>query len=170
MFNPQTQGIPLESKQPVQQAFDEVAVRCREFSATEFRALVIAHEQVAQEARKRLAIEAMLRRQEEIRSLLRAALSDEEWLLMLSSARRAAAAGASQCVIFRFPALLCDDGGRAVNLPDPEWPKTLRGKAAKVFLRWRDELRPQGFCLTARIASFPEGVPGDVELSLVWGH
>jgi hypothetical protein len=31
-------------------------------------------------------------------------------------------------------------------------------------------LKPLGFALSARIVSFPDGFPGDAELSLVWGR
>ena len=50
-----------------------------------------------------------------------------------------------------------------------DWPATLRGTAARVYLRWRDEMKPEGFRLSAQVVSFPDGLPGDVELSLIWG-
>jgi len=62
------------------------------------------------------------------------------------------------------------DHGRAVNVPDPSWPITLRGIAAQVFLRWKRELRPRGFKLNARVVDFPGGVPGHIGLFLVWGE
>ena len=139
-------------------------------SAAEFRALVAAYERLEQEARHNTAVERRRRREAEVKALLCASLSDEEWLSMLQKARLSAARGATRCVVFSFPALLCNDGGRAINLPDPEWPKTLRGKAASVFLLWEAELKPHGFVLAAQVANFPDGVPGDVELSLVWGR
>lgn len=140
------------------------------FSASEFRGLVAAHEEEERTLRRKQTADATQRRLDEIGALLQAPLSDEEWSSILDGARQLATRGETQCVIFRFPALLCSDRGRAVNLPDPEWPNTLRGKAAKVFLRWREELKPQGFRLAAQIVNFPDGLPGDVELSLVWGR
>jgi hypothetical protein len=56
-----------------------------------------------------------------------------------------------------------------VNAPDPSWPATLRGIAAQVFMRWKDELRPHGFGLHARVLEFPDGLPGDIGLFLAWG-
>jgi hypothetical protein len=64
---------------------------------------------------------------------------------------------------------VCSDHGRAVNAPDPDWPATLRGLPAQLYLRWKEELRPRGFGLTARVVDFPDGLPGDVGLFLSWG-
>jgi len=37
------------------------------------------------------------------------------------------------------------------------------------FARWRTELKPRGFGLAAQIVDFPDGVPGDAALFLIWG-
>ena len=74
-----------------------------------------------------------------------------------------------ELLLLRFPHDLCSDGGRAINAPEPDWPSTLRGEAAEVYLRWQRELKPQGFQLAARILDFPGGLIGDVGLFLVWG-
>jgi hypothetical protein len=47
---------------------------------------------------------------------------------------------------------------------------TLRGIAAPVFVRWKNELRLRGFKLGARVIDFPGGLPGDIGLFLVWGE
>jgi hypothetical protein len=72
-------------------------------------------------------------------------------------------------MLIRFPSQLCVDGGRAINAPDPHWPETLRGEPADVFKRWRNELQPRGFKIAAQIIDFPEGLPGDAALFLIWG-
>ena len=180
MFDPEN-DVPAHERMTILSSYDRSHVIARRTndpvvsngsgaSAAEFRALVAAYERLEQEARHNSVAEKRRRREEEVKALLRASLSDEEWLSMLDKARLSAARGATRCVIFSFPALLCSDSGRAVNLPDPEWPKTLRGKAASVFLLWEAELKPHGFVLAAQVANFPDGVPGDVELSLVWGR
>lgn len=109
------------------------------------------------------------RRQAEIAALLDAPYTGAEWTHLMEMARRAAASGASDCQALRFPARLCTDGGRAINVGEPGWPSTLQGKAARFFLRWKAELQPAGFRLAARIATFPGGLPGDAELLLIWG-
>jgi hypothetical protein len=93
-----------------------------------------------------------------------------EFVNLMNVVREAARRGESGVAVLTFPAALGTDGGRAINLPDPDWPASLRGKAADFFLHWDKELRPLGFALSARIVSFPDGFPGDVELSLVWGR
>jgi hypothetical protein len=73
-------------------------------------------------------------------------------------------------MLLRFPGELCSDGGRAVNVPDPNWPQTLRGEAAEMYLRWERDLKPCGFHLAARIVDFPGGMPGNIGLFLIWGE
>jgi CBS domain-containing protein len=96
-------------------------------------------------------------------------LSDRAWADLLSNARRAASAGLNECILIQFPARLCADGGRAINAPDPSWPRSLRGEPRDIFERWRRELEPAGFGLAGQIVSFPDGVPGDAALILIWG-
>ena len=139
------------------------------FAAATLRALVGAHERAQDDLRKRAADETSRQRAAEVAALLEAPVSEAEWARLLADARRLAAQGARQCAMLRSPAALCEDGGRAVNAPDPEWPASLRGKAARMYLRWRDELKPEGFRLAAQIVSFPDGLPGDVEMTLIWG-
>lgn len=140
-----------------------------EFSAAGFRQLVARFHQRESQARAAARDARRVHRDAEVKALLETPLSDKDWRAMLDEAKRAAAGGLKDCVLMRFPAPLCSDGGRAINAPDPSWPATLRGKAALVFLRWKEELQPSGFRMGARIADFPDGLPGDVELSLVWG-
>jgi len=72
--------------------------------------------------------------------------------------------------MLRFPNQLCSDGGRAINIADPCWPAMLRGEAAELYLRWEQELKPEGFRLSAHVLDFPGGMPGDIGLFLVWGE
>lgn len=140
-----------------------------DFTAKALQALVAAHQSSLADLRQRAADEAKRQRDAAVAELLQAPLTDAEWARLIADARRLAAQGARQCVMLRFPAALCDDGGRAVNLPDPDWPATLRGKAARLYLRWREEMQPHGFRLSAQIVSFPDGLPGEIEMSLIWG-
>ena len=92
------------------------------------------------------------------------------WSRLVHGAREAAERGETEFLLLRFPSQLCSDGGRAINAPDPDWPRTLRGEAAEMYLRWERELRPRGFHIVARVVEFPDGVPGDIGLFLVWGE
>jgi CBS domain-containing protein len=109
-------------------------------------------------------------RKEQVKLLLKTPYTDHEFAHLMTLSREAARRGEASVPALVFPAALCTDGGRAINLPDPEWPATLQGKAADFFLRWDKQLRPLGFKLSARIVSFPDGFPGDAELALFWGR
>lgn len=114
--------------------------------------------------------QAKEQRDEQLKVLLKARFTDTEMAHLMTLAREAARRGETSVPALVFPAALCTDGGRAINLPDPAWPSTLRGKAADFFSRWSQELRPLGYALSARIVSFPDGFPGDAELALFWGR
>jgi CBS domain-containing protein len=95
-------------------------------------------------------------------------ISDENWRKLFHDARLAAERGETEFMLLRFPSELCSDGGRAINAPEPDWPASLRGEAAEVYLRWEQDLKPHGFHLAARVVDFPGGMPGDIGLFLNW--
>lgn len=138
-------------------------------TAAEFRALAAAH--AAREEMERLEQRRAARemREQRIRELAEQRLTEAQWLAMLQRARDAARAGGGEYMLLRFPAELCTDGGRAINAPDPNWMETLRGEARDVYQRWRNELQSQGFKIAAQIVDFPDGLPGDAALFLMWG-
>ncbi len=141
-----------------------------ELSVGDFRHLVghFKEELDAQRSRERqLAAEIHKR---DVHRLIDTHISEREWNKLVHNAREAAEHGQTEYLLLRFPHQLCSDGGRAVNAPDPEWPRTLRGEAAEMYLRWERELRPRGFHLAARVVDFPDGMPGDIGLFLVWGE
>ena len=138
-------------------------------SAAAFRALVADHDHDAAARRAAERQEAAEARRARVKELIDHHVGDSAWQTILHKARKAAQEGETEALIFTFPASLCSDGGRAINVPEPDWPTTLRGEAAEVYLRWQHELRPQGFHLAARILDFPGGLPGDVGLFLIWG-
>ena len=87
----------------------------------------------------------------------------------LSNALRAAAErGETQLRVFTFPSELCNDGGRAINNGDPNWPNTLIGFAARAYEFYQKELQPHGYRLRAEILNFPGGMPGEVGITLAW--
>jgi CBS domain-containing protein len=107
-------------------------------------------------------------RQHQVTELLGEHVSDEHWHALLQQARLAAGHGEKEFLLLRFPSQLCADGGRLINVPDPNWPATLRGEAAEIYVRWQADLKPGGFHLVARVLEFPDGIPGDIGLFLVW--
>ena len=80
----------------------------------------------------------------------------------------AAQRGLHQIQVMSFPSSYCTDGGRRINIADPEWPSTLQGFAKDAYDFFEKELRPHGYKLYAEIISFPGGMPGDVGLFLKW--
>jgi CBS domain-containing protein len=123
------------------------------------------HEIEHDEEARRVATEQHNRR---VKELIEHHVTDENWRSILHHAREAAAHGQKELMLLRFPADLCTDRGRAINAPLPDWPQTLRGEAAEIYLRWEHDLKPGGFHLTARVLDFPGGFPGDIGLLLVW--
>ena len=74
----------------------------------------------------------------------------------------------TQVLIHRFPNSLCTDGGRAINQQEPGWENTLTGVPKEIYQLWYKHFRPKGYMLRAEIIDFPEGLPGDVGLTLKW--
>ena len=137
--------------------------------AADFRHAVEEFEE--QETRKQAEVRraAAERLRVQVEELLDQHISDAQWRDLLRKARSAADNGEKEFLLLRFPSQLCSDGGRMINVPDPNWPASLRGEAAEIYDRWYRDLRPQGFHLTAQILDFPDGIPGDAGLTLVWG-
>lgn len=139
-------------------------------TVADFRRLIDDFE--IQESRERTQKElaAAAQRNQAIKDLIDHHIADESWKAILQQAREAAAHGGKELLVLRFPSDLCSDGGRAINAPSADWPKTLRGEPAEIYLRWERELRPRGFHLSARVLEFPGGMPGDIGLYLAWGE
>jgi len=138
-------------------------------SVADFRHLVTDFKEDEDRSRARQRRAAAEARRRAVRQLVETHISDAAWKALVHGARMAAERGETEFLLLRFPCQLCSDGGRAINAPDPDWPMTLRGEAAEMYLRWERDLRPRGFHLTARVVEFPEGVPGDIGLYLAWG-
>jgi hypothetical protein len=85
-----------------------------------------------------------------------------------NAVRIAAQNGQHHLQVITFPSNYCNDGGRRINIADPEWPATLTGFAKDAYDFYNHELRPLGYKLRAEIISFPGGMPGEVALSLAW--
>lgn len=80
----------------------------------------------------------------------------------------AAKRGEHQIQAMTFPCTFCTDGGRRINIADPEWPSTLQGFAKNGYDFFERELKPLGYKLHAEIISFPGGMPGEAALFLKW--
>ena len=137
-------------------------------SAKAFRDAVRACKAESQDDRQALKREAQLECQRQIKELLGQHVSDSQWSEMLDRAKLAASTGEQEFMMLRFPSDLCSDGGRMIDVAEEGWEGTLRGLAAELYSRWRTELKPQGFGLSARIVSYEDGIIGDIGLFLTW--
>jgi len=138
--------------------------------AADFRQLVADHdhqELLHREEQRRAAAQG---RRNRLAELIENHISDEGWRGLMHRARQMAQQGEKEFMLLRFPSQLCSDAGRAINVSEPNWPATLRGEAAEIYLRWEQELKPNGFWLAARILEFPGGIPGDIGLFLGWAQ
>jgi hypothetical protein len=132
---------------------------------------------------KRIASDAEIAQMDEERKLKERKKKEAEELLEAFMAREiqpeaidrinmavriAAEHGHQRLQVVTFPCSFCSDGGRRINIADPEWPSTLNGFAKKAYDFFQKELRPLGYKLAAEIVSWPGGMPGDVALYLKW--
>jgi CBS domain-containing protein len=97
------------------------------------------------------------RREQTVKEMLDRHVDDEVWRAMLHNARQAAERGQTELTLLSFPSQLCTDRGRAINEMEPEWPATMRGEPADLYLRWDRDLKSSGFHLTARVLDYPDG-------------
>ena len=70
--------------------------------------------------------------------------------------------------VIRFSHELCTDRGRAINQQEPGWEETLRGEPKGMYQFYEKHLRPLGYKVKAQVVDFPEGLPGDIAISLRW--
>jgi hypothetical protein len=96
-------------------------------------------------------------------------VSDEEALKRVRIiVERAVSNGLTEVQVYRFPNALCTDHGRAINQQEPGWEKTLTGLPKEMYEFWDRQLRPLGYKLKVQIIDFPDGIPGDVGITLKW--
>ena len=142
-----------------------------DFSASALRDRVRAFKNEKVSLREAQSVSTRRDRQLKVKALLDQHLSAQMWRSLIEHARVAAEQGEREMLILQFPSDLCADGGRMIDVAEAGWETTLRGEPAELYARWRDELRPQGFRLSARVASYDsEGVIGDIGLYLLWGE
>ena len=125
-------------------------------------------EKASETARKQAAVEA--ENKGIIDKLLKpSGVSDEEALKRVGvMIERAVANGLTEVQVYRFPNVLCTDHGRAINQQEPGWEATLTGLPKEMYEFWNWQLRPLGYKLKFQIVDFPDGMPGDVGITLKW--
>ena len=155
-------------REPAPAPQGEKPVAIDTLSAKAFRDAVRGRKADSVDQRQRTRREAQLERERQVRALLDQHVTDANWSEMLEKAKLAALNGEQETLLLRFPSDLCSDGGRKIDVAEEGWEGTLRGAAAELYGRWRTDLKPQGFGLSARIVSYEDGIVGDMALYLTW--
>lgn len=97
-------------------------------------------------------------------------VSDEERMRRAAAIiKRAASNGLTEVEVGRFTNKLFTDKGRAINQQEPGWEETLTGLPRELYQFWKQHLEPRGYRIKFQIADWPNGMPGDISLTLMWG-
>jgi hypothetical protein len=134
-------------------------------------ALKVAEAEIAKaEERKRAAASAEAEQKALIDQLLKpSGLSEDEKVKLAAAViERAIRSGLTEIQVYRFPNALCTDRGRAINQAEPGWENTLTGRPKEIFQLWQDYLKPRGYKIRYEIVDFPQGMPGDIGVTLSW--
>lgn len=96
-------------------------------------------------------------------------VSDEERMKRAATIiKRAVSNGLTEVEVGRFSNKLTTDGGRAINQQEPGWEETLTGLPKEIHGFWKTHLEPRGYRVKYQIADWPNGMPGDVSITLMW--
>ena len=96
-------------------------------------------------------------------------VSDEERMKRAAAIiNRAASNGLTEVLVGTIPNQVCTDRGRAINQQENGWEMTLTGLPKELFEFWQKYLQPRGYKLKYQIANFPNGMPGDMGITLSW--
>jgi hypothetical protein len=138
------------------------ALDCRKMSAE------MEAEKASEYMRKRQAAEA--EKKELLDRLAKpSGVSDEERMKRAATIiKRAVNNGLTEVEVGRFSNKLLTDGGRAINQQEPGWEDTLTGLPKELYQFWKTHLQPRGYRLKYQIADWPNGMPGDISITLAW--
>ena len=138
------------------------ALDCRKKSAE------MEAEKAAEYMRKRQAGEA--EKKELLDQLAKpSGVSDEERMKRAAVIiNRAVNNGLTEVEVGRFTNKLFTDKGRAINQQEPGWEETLTGLPKELYEFWKQYLEPRGYHLKYQIADWPNGMPGDISMTLIW--
>ena len=96
-------------------------------------------------------------------------VSDEERMKRAAAIiKRAVSNGLTEVEVGRFPNRMFTDMGRAINQQEAGWEETLTGLPRELHQFWKKYLEPRGYRIKFQIADWPNGMPGDVSITLMW--
>lgn len=146
-------------------SLDEIlpsAVDCRKKLA------LVEAEKASEDARKNAAIDAEKKELLDQLSKPSGVSDDERMKRVAVIIKRALDNGLTEVLVGRFPNALCTDGGRAINQAEAGWEKTLTGLPKELYDFWKTHLKLRGYQIRYEIVDFPDGIPGDVGITLSW--
>jgi hypothetical protein len=118
---------------------------------------------------KKMAIEEAEKRDLLDRLSKPSGVSDEERMKRAAVIiNRAVSNGLREVLVGTFPNQVCTDRGRAINQQEPGWEKTLTGLPKELFEFWQKHLQPRDYKIKYEIVNFPNGMPGDIGITLSW--
>jgi hypothetical protein len=125
-------------------------------------------EKAAEYEKKRKAAEA--EKKELIDRLVKpSGVSDEERMKRAAAIiNRAVGNGLTEVEVARFSNNLFTDKGRAINQMEAGWEDTLTGLPKELYRFWKAHMEPRGYRIKFQIAEWPNGMPGDVSMTLMW--
>lgn len=124
------------------------------------KASVAAKAHAAAEAEKKALLDRLSRP---------SGLTDEEVIEKAAHiVSRAVENGLTSVQVLRFPNHICTDDGRAINQHEEGWEKTLTGIPKELYAFWQRRLKPEGYQIKYEIIDYPDGMPGDVGVTLSW--
>jgi hypothetical protein len=96
-------------------------------------------------------------------------VSDEERMKRAAAIiQRAVSNGMTEVFLGRVPNVVFTDHGRAINQAEPGWENTLTGLPKEIYDFWKKHLQPRGYKLRFQVVDYPEGIPGDIGMTLSW--
>ncbi len=152
---PSNSANPLDSLPTAKEIMKQMAIKEAAKASDSMKAMS------AEEAEKKALIEKLSKP---------SGVSDPDRMARAAAfIRRAADNGKTEVEVGRFPNVLCTDRGRAINQQEPGWEKTLTGVPKELYEFWQAHLKPRGYKLKLQIVDFPNGMPGDIGITLGWG-
>jgi hypothetical protein len=139
-------------------------------SAKEVKQKIALAEAEEAEKQARMRAEAQAEKKALIDQLTKpSGISDEEAIGRgIKIIERAMHSRMTEVEVFRFPNQLCTDKGRAIIQQEPGWEKTLTGAPKEIYQLWEKYFRPRGYKLKVQIVDYPDGMPGDIGITLSW--
>ena len=139
-------------------------------SAKEVKQKIALAEAEEAEKQARMRAEAQAEKKTLIDHLSKpSGISDEEAIGRgIKIIERAMHSRMTEVEVFRFPNQLCTDKGRAIIQQEPGWEKTLTGAPKEIYQLWEKYFRPRGYKLKVQIVDYPDGMPGDIGMTLSW--